>query len=78
MSDAETESTSTRWQFTNDVLAGILVAFAVGLTAAYVAEGQTIPMWLATADAVAILTAVAWAFGRGAFSAASKVVGGND
>jgi hypothetical protein len=76
-SDGETNSSSTRHPYTNDWIAGALVAFAIVTTFAYVWQGKKVPLWLATTDALAITTAVVWAFGRGAFSAAKDaVVGG--
>lgn len=71
---SDTESTSTRYRYTNDILAGALVAFAVGSTAAFLYRGDAIPLWLATVDTLSITTAVVWAFGRGAFSTAAKAV----
>jgi len=69
---ADTESTATRYRYTNDLLAGSLVAFAIGATATYVSRGDAVPLWLASVLAVAILTAVVWTFGTGAFAAARR------
>lgn len=77
-SDGETTSSSTRHPYTNDVLAGFLVAFAIVTTFAYLYQGREIPLWLATTDMLAITTAVVWAFGRGAFKAAKDAVAGGD
>lgn len=75
-SDGETTSTATRHPYTNDAIAVGLVAFAIVTTFAYLWQGKEIPLWLASTDALAILTAVVWAFGRGAFKAAKDAVGG--
>lgn len=72
--DESTHTTSRRYKYTNDVIAGVLVAFAIGLTAAFVYRGDPVPMWLAAVDALAVLTAVVWAFGKGAFSAAADAL----
>lgn len=74
--DADTDSTATRYKYTNDLLAGALVLFAIGTTAAFVYQGATIPIWLATVDALAVTTAVVWSFGKGAAKLASDMVGG--
>ena len=60
------------------MLAGALVAFAIVATSAYIYRGAEVPIWLATVDALAITTAVVWAFGRGAFSTASKAITKNE
>ena len=70
----ETTSTSTRWAYTNDWLAFLLVAFTIGSTSSYIYQGATVPIWLATVDGLAIVTAVVWAFGKGAFSAAADAL----
>lgn len=72
--DGETTSVSTRHPYTNDILAGLMIAMMIGMTAAYVYRGATIPMWLATVDGAAIVTAVMWAFGKGTFKAALDAV----
>mgnify|MGYP000382581106 CR=1 FL=1 len=74
--DADTKSTSTRYKYTNDLLAGGLVLFAIVTTAAFVYRGDAIPVWLATVDTFAVATAVVWAFGKGAAKLAKSVVGG--
>jgi len=74
--DGTTNSTSTRYPYTNDLLAGVLVLFAVGATSWYVVHGQEVPIWLATIDTLAVATAVVWAFGKGAAKIASDMVGG--
>lgn len=73
-----TSSSSTRFAYTNDLLAGLLVCFAIGITSLLVYRGSPIPIWLATVDAVAIGTAVVWAFGKGAAKVASNIVGGGN
>ena len=75
-SNGSTQSTSTRYKYTNDLLAGALVLFAIGTTAAFLYQGQDIPIWLATVDTFAVATAVVWAFGKGAAKLAKSVVGG--
>jgi len=74
--DSSTDSTATRYQYTNDLLAGALVLFAIGATAAFVYRGDSIPVWLATVDTFAVATAVVWAFGKGAAKLAKSIVGG--
>jgi len=48
----QTDSAKARFSYTNDILAGALVAFAIAATMYYVLEGQDVPMWLATADVI--------------------------
>ena len=74
--DSSTNSTATRYRYTNDLLAGALVLFAIGATAAFVYRGDSIPIWLATVDTFAVATAVVWAFGKGAAKLAKSDVGG--
>ena len=74
--DGSTTSTATRYQYTNDLLAGALVLFAIGATATFVYRGDAIPIWLATVDTFAVATAVVWAFGKGAAKLAKSIVGG--
>ena len=73
--DGATKSTATRWNYTNDLIAGLLVLFAVAITSVYVARGDAVPLWLSAVDGLAVVTAVVWAFGKGAFKAASKTLG---
>lgn len=75
-SGGSTKSTKTRWAYTNDVIALALVAFAIGASAAHIYRGTPVPPWLYAVDAAAILTAVVWAFGAGAFKAAKEGFGG--
>ena len=69
-----TESTDERYWATNDALAGVLVVALVGFTAWYVYDTGDVPLWLATSFTLSALTAVVWAFGKGAFSAAADAV----
>lgn len=71
----ETESTATRYRYTNDLIAGSLVVFAIAATGVYVYRGDGVPLWLASVVALSVLTAVVWAFGSGAFAAARKALG---
>ena len=75
-SDSEdtTESTAERYWATNDALAGVLVVALVGFTAWFVYDAGEVPLWLASAFTLSALTAVVWAFGKGAFSAAADAV----
>lgn len=74
--ETKTTSTSTRYPYTNDLLAGALVVFAIGASSWFVYHGQSVPIWLASVDALAITTAVVWAFGKGAAKLAGDLVGG--
>lgn len=70
----QTDSSDTRFPYTNDILAGLLVGFLVFSTLMLLHQGQEIPMWLATADVIAAISAVIWAFGKGAFKEAATLV----
>jgi len=72
--DASTESTAARWWGTNDILAGFLVVALVGLTTWFTYDVGSVPLWLASVFALSALTAVVWAFGKGAFSAAADAL----
>lgn len=72
--DNETTSANTRHPYTNDIIAGLMVLMMIGITAAYVYRGAEIPLWLATVDGAAIVTAVMWAFGEGKFNAALDAI----
>lgn len=76
--DKSTTSVSERFKYTNDILAGSLVLFAIGASSAFIYRGQSVPMWLYIVDSLAVVTAVVWAFGRGAFKAAKEAIGGGD
>jgi len=76
--DNTTTSASTRYPYTNDLLAFLLVLFLIGATAAYLYRGDTVPLWLATVDAFAAATATVWAFGKGAAKLARSIVGGGN
>jgi len=75
-SEGSTQSTATRYKYTNDLLAGALILFAIGASSWFVYQGQDIPIWLATVDTFAVATAVVWAFGKGAAKLAKSIVGG--
>jgi len=70
-----TNTTDTRFAATNDVLSILLVGALVGLVGWHTYAGADIPLWLATAFVLAVLTAVVWAFGAGAFQAAADALG---
>lgn len=76
--DTTTDGTKARYTYTNDILAGLLVGTMLVITAAYVYRGQEVPMWLATVDVLAMLSAVIWAFGRGVVKEARKAVSGDN
>ena len=70
-----TDSTDTRFAATNDLLSILLVAALVALVGWHTYAGADIPLWLATAFVLAVITAVIWAFGAGAFRAAADALG---
>jgi hypothetical protein len=67
-----TDSVSRRWQYTNDILAGLLLGSLAGLTAvgatSLIGLGQLPDLWVASYLAVSG-TAAAWAFGSDALAA---------
>ena len=73
-----TTSTRTRWDYTNDVLAGVLVVsvpLLTGLAARGAVDAGAVPVeirlgWLSLAT-----VATAWAFGPSAAAAAAKIRG---
>ena len=67
-----TTSISTRWDYTNDLLAGAVVLGPLLWTSYLLVMGQEVPLWLATVDSLSAITAVAWAFGKSALSSATK------
>jgi len=75
--DNTADGTAERWPYTNDVLAITLVFGTIALTFWFALEDETIPLWLAGSVSMALATAVAWAFGAKAFSAAKDAVAGN-
>jgi len=70
-----TDSTDTRFSATNDLLSIFLVSALIGLLAHHTYAGAEIPLWLATAFVLSLITAVVWAFGAGAFQAAADALG---
>jgi len=70
-----TNTTDTRFSATNDLLSILLVGALIGLLAHHTYAGAEIPLWLATAFVLAVITAVVWAFGAGAFQAAADALG---
>lgn len=83
MSDSEdgkeTKSTQTRYPYTNDGAALFLVAGSVALVALAAtgnADMSTIPVEVRAAWIIGNTIAIAWLFGGGAVSAASKLVNG--
>ena len=69
-----TTNTDARFAATNDVLSILLIGALVALVGWHTYAGADIPLWLATAFVLAVVTAVVWAFGAGAFSAAADVL----
>ena len=70
-----TNTTDTRFAATNDLLSILLVGALVALVGWHTYAGADIPLWLATAFVLAVVTAVVWAFGAGAFQAAADALG---
>lgn len=70
--DAETTSTSVRWRWTNDLLAGVIVLAHVALVAGAVFGGVDVPARLWDVFAVEALLATTWAFGRETLAAISE------
>ena len=70
-----TNTTDTRFAATNDLLSILLVSALIALLAHHTYAGAEIPLWLATAFVLAVLTAVVWAFGAGAFAKAADALG---
>ena len=70
-----TDTTDTRFAATNDLLSILLVGALVALVGWHTNAGADIPLWLATAFVLAVITAVVWAFGAGAFRAAADALG---
>lgn len=62
--DAETTSAATRYRWTNDMLAGVIVLAHVALVAGAVFGGVTLPARVWDVFALEALLATTWAFGR--------------
>jgi len=74
MSNSETTSTATRYKFTNDLLAGLLVASTVGAVLFAVYTTGSVPRTLGAVFAFESLLAAGWAFGRETLGAVAEVV----
>ena len=70
-----TNTTDTRFAATNDLLSILLVGALVALIGWHTYVGADIPLWLATAFVLAVVTAVVWAFGAAAFAKAADALG---
>lgn len=77
-SDHKTADVDVRFPYTNDLLAGALTAFLIGLTSWFAYTTGEVPLWLSTSATLAVLTAIAWVFGKGAFKAAYDAVSDAD
>ncbi|WP_232703158.1 hypothetical protein [Halobacterium wangiae] len=74
--DAETTTAATRYRWTNDLLAGIIVLAHVTLIASAVFGGVSVPKAVWDVFAVEVLLATVWAFGRETVGAVDKLRGG--
>jgi len=74
--DAETSSAATRWRWTNDILAGIILLAHVALVAGDLVYGVDVPARIWDVFAVTVLLATVWAFGRETVSAVTEIRGG--
>ena len=74
--DAETTSAATRYRWTNDILAGIIVLAHVTLVAGAVFGGVDVPARVWDVFAVEVLLATVWAFGRETVGAVTELRGG--
>lgn len=69
-----TTSTAERYRYTNDLLAGLLVASTVGAVAYSVATTGSLPGKLGAVFAFESLLACGWAFGKETLGAVADVV----
>lgn len=69
-----TDSSEARFSYTNDLLSLLLVGFAIAASAYLMYTGEDVPLWLASTLAVAIMSAVVWAFGKGVVKEARKLI----
>jgi len=74
--DAETTTAATRYRWTNDILAGVIVFAHVALVAGAVFGGVDVPGRIWDVFAIEVLLATVWAFGRETVSAVGKLRGG--
>jgi len=74
-SDGETKSTATRWPYTNDVLAAILLCSLAAIAAVGLYRDVSIPMRVWAPFASAALLAAVWAFGTQAVDALARFRG---
>jgi hypothetical protein len=76
--DGTTTSTRTRWEHTGTLLALIVVAAPWFAAAAFVSQGEPVPLWLSGVITVESLAGTAWTFGSGAVKTATDALGGPD
>lgn len=80
MADEQTDSTATRWAYTNDLLAALLVLAYLALTFApltpYVGSHGGINPVVLTTTTAAFGVAIAWVFGPDAVKAWQDFKGG--
>ncbi|MGB9987324.1 hypothetical protein [Salarchaeum japonicum] len=70
--DAETTSAKTRWRWTNDVLAGVIVAAHVTLIASTLVVDVQVPGRVWDVFVLEALLATTWAFGPSTLQAISN------
>lgn len=76
--DDTTESTATRWDYTNDVLATLIVLGFLGIVA-YAVRTGSVPVskyWLGPTLAAGFIFAIAWLFGDKGADVINKLRGG--
>ncbi|GGL57990.1 hypothetical protein [Halocalculus aciditolerans] len=74
--DNETTSAMTRFRWTNDGLAAVLIVSEVGILAGALYTGYQLPDEFWWVVEFSVLLAAAWAFGDAAFANVAKVFGG--
>jgi hypothetical protein len=76
--DSDTKSTQTRWRYTNDILAGLLIlTLCTSVAVTFRGTSSTPPTAVWTVFASAALIAAIWAFGTQAVSALQDLRGNN-
>ena len=73
--DAETDSAATRWRFTNDVLAAIVLLTLAAVTVVTLRYNYQIPTEIWAVFATVALLAAVWTFGAQAVAALKKLRG---
>jgi hypothetical protein len=76
--DTTTESTATRWDYTNDVLAGLIVLGFLAIVG-YAVYSSTVPVskyWLGPTLAAGFIFAIAWLFGDKGADVINQLRGG--